>query len=189
MMDTSATTTTTEDLYPLWHDRMVDYFALSCRSHEAEDLAQDVFVRYLQPLCRGETIRDPERWLWRVARNLVFDRYRHYGRRPGVVDVDVSEVEVEDPRQPDPQEWVCRRDTAADAMEALLCELTDAQRGVLALRYGEGLGHRDVACRLGISVPASKARQRRALARLRVVMCMAGRGWICSITKGKGNGC
>lgn len=164
----------TEDLYRLWHDRMIAYFARHCRSYEAEDLVQDLFVRYLQTLCRGAPIYRPDRWLWRAARNLVFDRYRHYGRQPGMVDVDVNEVEIEDPRQPDPQEWVCRRDTASDAMEALLVELADTQRHVLALRYGRReLSHRDVACRLGISVTASKARQHRALAHLRVV---AGKG-------------
>ena len=157
---------TTDELYRKWYDRLVAYFARTCRPQEAEDLAQDLFVHYVQTLCRGVLIRTPEHWLWRAARNLATDRYRHYARRPVIAEVELADLELEDPQQPDPLDLACRGEARA-AIAVLLPELSPAQRRALALRYGGDLGHRDVALRLGISLTAAKARHYRAIVHLR----------------------
>jgi len=47
---------------------------------ESKDLVQEAFVRFVNAIRQGVDIRDVEDWLYRVARNLVIDRYRK-GRR------------------------------------------------------------------------------------------------------------
>ncbi len=164
---------TTAELYTEWRAKLLAYFARTSYAYEAEDLVQEVFVRYMQALCRGACFHTPERLLWRAARNVLLDRHRYHTRRPSTVDADVAGFDLIDPRQPDPLELVCLAD-ARDAVDALLPELTPAQRDVLALHYGAELEYADVADLLGITLGSAKARGLRALVCLRHVTGAAG---------------
>ncbi len=67
--------------YEEYHSAILHY--ISCRithRHEAEDLAQDVFVRLLdyKQMLRAETVRY---FLFTIARNLVTDYLRRYYKK------------------------------------------------------------------------------------------------------------
>jgi DNA-directed RNA polymerase specialized sigma24 family protein len=71
-------TYTAEELYALYHQEIVRFFAEHLADREAAwDLCHEVFVRLLITLASGTQLRSPQRWLLRVAKNLLIDTYRH----------------------------------------------------------------------------------------------------------------
>lgn len=76
MMDTL--TNMVEELYTLYHKDIVRFFADHLADREAAwDLCHEVFVRLLITLAAGTQLQHPQRWLMRVAKNLLIDTYRH----------------------------------------------------------------------------------------------------------------
>jgi RNA polymerase sigma factor (sigma-70 family) len=75
-MDTP--TKTAEELYQLYHQDIVRFFAQHLADREvAWDLCHEVFVRLLLALASGTKLKRPQHWLMRVAKNLLIDTYRH----------------------------------------------------------------------------------------------------------------
>ena len=71
-------TNSAEELYALYHQEIVRFFAEHLADREAAwDLCHEVFVRLLITLASGTQLRSPQRWLLRVAKNLLIDTYRH----------------------------------------------------------------------------------------------------------------
>jgi RNA polymerase sigma factor (sigma-70 family) len=71
-------TNSVEDLYSLYHKDIVRFFAEHLADREAAwDLCHEVFVRLLITLASGTQLQYPQRWLMRVAKNLLIDTYRH----------------------------------------------------------------------------------------------------------------
>src|SRR5579859_7536176 len=67
-----------EELYALYHKDIVRFFAEHLADREAAwDLCHEVFVRLLITLASGTQVTNPQRWLLRVAKNLLIDTYRH----------------------------------------------------------------------------------------------------------------
>ena len=127
----------------------------------AEDVVQDV---YLKIQTRISTIEDEEKigaWVYRVARNAVYDFYRT--RKPT--------QELDELPYPTP-------DATEDEMEARLSEsvrempdgLSPDQKTALYLTEYEGMTQRDLAAELGISVSGAKSRVQRARARLKALL-------------------
>jgi len=76
MMDTL--TNSVEELYILYHKDIVRFFAEHLADREAAwELCHEVFVRLLLALASGIQLTHPQRWLMRVAKNLLIDTYRH----------------------------------------------------------------------------------------------------------------
>ena len=77
MVDTL--TNTVEELYSLYHGDIVRFFAEHLADREAcWDLCHEVYVRLLITLASGTQLQYPQRWLMRVAKNLLIDTYRHH---------------------------------------------------------------------------------------------------------------
>src|ERR1700751_2984837 len=75
-MDTP--TNSVEELYNLYHKDIVRFFAEHLADREAcWVLCHEVFVRLLITLASGKQLQHPQRWLMRVAKNLLIDTYRH----------------------------------------------------------------------------------------------------------------
>jgi RNA polymerase sigma factor (sigma-70 family) len=71
-------TNTVEELYSLYHRDIVRFFAEHLADREAcWDLCHEVYVRLLITLASGTQLQYPQRWLMRVAKNLLIDAYRH----------------------------------------------------------------------------------------------------------------
>ena len=67
-----------EELYALYHNDIVHFFAEHLADREAAwDLCHEVFVRLLITLASGTQLQHPQNWLMRVAKNLLIDTYRH----------------------------------------------------------------------------------------------------------------
>jgi RNA polymerase sigma-70 factor (ECF subfamily) len=110
---------------------------------EAEDVAQEVFVKAFNSLPR---LQEPEafaRWLYGITGHVLADVVRTEKRRGKNVGMErVPEMTAAEPRE--------RGERFLNAAEVLraINELPEAQRMVLTLRYLEGLTPKEIAQRL-----------------------------------------
>jgi RNA polymerase sigma factor (sigma-70 family) len=127
---------------------------------EAEDVAQDVFVRVWTHAARWQPGQAKfETWLHRVAINLCYDRLR---RRPTSNLDDVPEIAD---AAPTPVANLLQMQLAKTVNEALQ-QLPDRQREAVVLCHYQGLTNIDAAAIMGVSVEAMESllsRGRRAL--------------------------
>ena len=149
-----------ETLYELYHSRVLRYLWQLCGSHEeAEELAQEAFVKaYIGLLTfRGEC--SAATWLFRIARNAYLDSLR----RPAGTPVDPAAwLRIPDSTgEGDPVQRYAAGEQRALIARAL-GELPEVQRSVLLLRDAEGLAYVEIADVLGLSVAAVRIRLFRA---------------------------
>ncbi len=112
---------------------------------EAEDIAQECFVRLMQTLQRGIRVERPLPWLMRVAHNLALDAI---ARRPREVMLGLREIEsISDP-VPDPEAALLELDRRSRVQQALT-SLSAQELRCWTLR-AEGLRYREIAEVLGI---------------------------------------
>lgn len=131
---------------------------------EAEDVAQDVFLRAWRSAAKWRGKADGgtaeyRTWLYRVAANASTDRLRK--RRPVGLD-DIAE-----PADPAPgAEQVLNDASVARSVRTAIQTLPDRQRAALILSHYQGLGNPEIGAILEISVEAVESllsRARRAL--------------------------
>lgn len=113
---------------------------------DAQDLAQEAFLRVFKSLDRFDFSHEFTTWLYRIVTNLCIDFLRR--RRAAIsvsgVDEDEPGIELEDPAQEAPSDHVEALETAAE-VEAVLETLAPHFRSVLTLREIEGLSCPEIA--------------------------------------------
>jgi RNA polymerase sigma factor (sigma-70 family) len=134
---------------------------------DADDAAQETFVRLFRSLSSYDASRPFAPWLRKIAWNTSMSVYRD--ARSGVPRVPESEApEAADP-SPDPSAAAERKQEAgrvAEAMAVLPAEL----RTVLVLRAVEGLSYAEIAESAGIPPGTVMSRLSRARERLAVLL-------------------
>jgi RNA polymerase sigma-70 factor, ECF subfamily len=152
------------ELYEINFERVYAYVMRKVGNRaETEDLTAEVFHQALANLKRFEWRGIPfAAWLFRIAANLITDRWQRSGREvaddTGLIDaVQVSPAEIED---------VERRATLFRLVDALPAE----QRRVVVLRFVEEKSIKDVAREIRKTEGAVKQLQFRALTSLRARM-------------------
>ena len=126
---------------------------------EAEDVAQDTFLRLWRHAERWEPRAKLTTWLHRVAYNLSVDRLR--ARR----DVLVERLPERADSRSAPTEQMATLETSKAVNDAL-ASLAERQRTAIALVYYQGLSNREAADVMGVQVDALESllsRGRRAL--------------------------
>jgi RNA polymerase sigma-70 factor (ECF subfamily) len=126
----------------------------------------DVVARAFEKIVRALPSFDPERgsveaWAVTITKRLVIDHAR--AKRPTVA---IDRVEEGESGWGTPVESIEARDKAR-ALESLLAGCAPEVRRLLALRYGDGLSHKEIAELEGLSHAAVRKRISRALADLR----------------------
>lgn len=158
--DAQAFATVYEQLF----DRVFRYMLLRTGEQAvAEDLTQEVFVRVWEALPRYQPRGLPfSAWVFRIAHNLVVDRYR----RKGVAEEVPLETAFGLSGGRDPAEGALAN-LDAQRLRAALGRLSDLQRQVILLRFGAGLSLQETAQVLKRSEGAVKALQHAAVENLR----------------------
>jgi RNA polymerase sigma-70 factor (ECF subfamily) len=138
---------TATNLPPFWRlvedhaDELLRY-ATRLVGDDAEDIVQEAFLRGLRSYPRLQHGDHLRAWLFRITTTTAFD---HSGKRR---EVPVAEV----------------RDEAVNlayddgTFEAIIGELTDANRDALRLRFVDDLAYDEIARRLGCSSDAARRR-------------------------------
>lgn len=137
--------------------------------HDAEEVAQEVFLKVYRglPAFRAESAFST--WLYRITVNTCKNELRRRNRQPTLLDPDGSTELAEvleslgilPPTEPSAEEVVIARQEW-DAIQETLNRLSVTDREVLILRDIRGLGYQEIAETLDIGLSAAKMRVRRA---------------------------
>jgi RNA polymerase sigma-70 factor, ECF subfamily len=130
---------------------------------EAEDILQEVFIRVHTGLCCLQEWTAMERWIYRVARNLIIDHYRARKRHEELGD-DLEAAGGPDELEADPLAQL------AFSLKDTIAELPEPYREALVLTEYRGLSQADYAKRAGISLSGAKSRVQRARGKLKELL-------------------
>ena len=136
---------------------------------DAEDIAQQVFVRIWKSAVRYEAQAKFTTWLFTITRNLVFNEVRRRQRKP-TVSVDEREETthrtVEDLQAVSPDDEMLQTELE-EAIDRAIQGLPDKQRMAVVLRRYEEMPYEEIAAVLEMSIPALKSLLFRARAHLK----------------------
>ncbi len=115
--------------------------------HDAQELAQEAYLRLLR-VGRAELIQDPQAYLYRIARNLVYER----GSKSLPADRWADDAELETLEDPGMSpEAAAEQARHAERMARAMAELAPRSRAIVLLFCQEGLSPREIAERVGLS--------------------------------------
>ena len=143
---------------------------------EAEDLTQEVLLRAYDKL---GTLSDPARlvpWLYRIATNVAYDRFRQasYRHRPQPLEEDTGEpgpggagIAIDTgPRL----EKVMEQEEMSACVQDYIAALPESYRAVILLHDVQGLTNPEIAEMLDLSLATVKIRLHRARKKLRTAL-------------------
>lgn len=141
---------------------------------EAEDLAQDVFLRAFRSLDSFTSGTNFRAWLLRIATNRLTDNARRRASSRALAKLvrPATSAAGPEPRASaggNPGREAERRELE-EAVNDGLRALPEAERAVLVLRVYEGLPHREIARVVGKSEPTVRWHLHRARKRLRELL-------------------
>ncbi len=113
---------------------------------DAQDLAQEAFLRVFRSLERFDFEHAFTTWLYRIVTNLCIDHLRRRRPRASLVssEDDAADLDVEDPADLRPSAALEAEETAAE-VRAVLATLAPHFQSVLTLRELEGLPCTEIA--------------------------------------------
>jgi RNA polymerase sigma-70 factor (ECF subfamily) len=157
------------DLYrqqarPLWGY----VFRVTGNAADADDVVQEAFIRMFNAELPALTPEEMRKYLFRVASNVVTDRWRRSSREATATNTGESAGERGPAVSPDPL-----RD---QDVTRTFAELKPRERALLWLAYVEGEDHRGIADALGLAHGSVKVLLSRARGKLRDLLVARGLG-------------
>jgi RNA polymerase sigma-70 factor, ECF subfamily len=154
-----------------YYDRIYVYLRGMLRdSNEAEDMAQETFLRAHN---RRDTLKDPGAmlsWLYSIATRVALDRLRQRaGAAARESAVDVAEIDPPDPGQPSLEQGLEQTRMSA-CVNRFVIGLPDTYRAVLLLHDTNGLTGSEIAALLEIPLATVKIRLHRARRKLKAAL-------------------
>jgi len=140
---------------------------------EAEEAAQDGFVKAFRALDRFRSGANPRPWLLRIVANEARNRVRSAQRRQGL-ELRLVEGFRPGDAAPSPETAAVAKEDSARLLR-LVNGLSDEDRLVVTSRYFLELSSEETAAALGIPEGTVKSRLSRALARLKATYGEASR--------------
>jgi RNA polymerase sigma-70 factor (ECF subfamily) len=144
---------------------------LSGSPSDAEDLAQEVFVKAYFGLAGFERRSSFETWLKRIKSNHCLNFVTK--KRLQTVDVQPEVAEAAASRPAEAERAIDREDTQA-RVGAVLLLMTETLRIPLVLRDMDGMPYEEIAQQLGIGLSAVKMRIKRGREEFRELFAEAG---------------
>ena len=143
--------------------------------HDADDIAQDVFIKVFQSLARFRQDAQFTSWLYRIAMNACIDHQRRQSSHIARRGTDDPELALEGATAPGPgPEAVVAGAELGAALEAAVGDLPPRQRVIFVMRHYEGLKLHEIASALGLQDGTVKRQLHSAVHRLRKVLATHG---------------
>lgn len=130
-------------------------------AHEAQDVAQDVFVKVWENAPAYRSQGAPMAWLLTVARNLALTRLRQSGRQVALDEEAWNAIPAADPAVPAEDRQVLR---------AALDSLSDGERRIILLHAVTGLRHREIAQLLELPLSTVLSKYHRGLKKMKALL-------------------
>ena len=154
-----------QNIYEAYARKILNFVYRMVNSlEEAEDLTQDTFVAVYQKLGTLKDNRKFEPWLFRIARNYVYQRYRT--RTPSTVSIDSFDensqqvIQLEDTgRNPDE---VFQSQELESVVADTISRLPEKYREVFVLSALQHFSYQQIADIVGRSLPSVKTDNHRA---------------------------
>jgi len=164
-----------QEIYERFHPGVLRFLSRLLGEDEAEDAAQEIFLRVDRGL---ETFRGDSAvgtWIYRIARNAALDRLRSRpawhqsanGFQASGLDEDTTDVCSRLPDEHASIEQYLIGKEMSDCIRGRVESLPESYRRVLVLSELAGMTNAEIACALGTGEGAVKIRLHRARARLR----------------------
>lgn len=128
-------------------------------AHEAQDVAQDVYVKVWESAPAYRSQGSPMAWLLTVARNLARSRLRQSGRQ---IELDEEAWNAIPAAVPDVEE--------RQFLRGALARLGTEEREIVLLHAVTGLKHREIAQLLELPLSTVLSKYHRGLKKLRAQM-------------------
>ena len=163
-----------DEIYDSFHAKIVRYLTRLVGETEAEDLAQETFVKVGQALegFRGEA--QLHTWVYKIATNTALDRLRSPSLRetshdPASIEsvVSINDVDVWAGQKRLTVEQQAIREEMSSCVREVICRLPDNYRTAIVLSDLEGFKDGEIAEVLGLTLSATKIRLHRARTRLK----------------------
>jgi len=142
--------------------------------HDAEDIAQEVFIKVYRALDRFRQDAQLSSWLYRIVMNACIDHRRRH--RPSAFAPFGEEAEhrmLTTPEEtPGPEECAYAGELG-QVLEAAVSRLPHGQRIVFVMRHHEGLKLSEIAGALGLAEGTVKRQLHAAVHRLRAALATA----------------
>jgi RNA polymerase sigma-70 factor, ECF subfamily len=143
-------------------------------AHDAEDVAQEAFVRAWKHLKKFDDTKNFKTWLFAIAKNAALDMikkkkpllFSQIGEEEGKLDTFLAPY-VADLESPD---IAFERALVKSELAEALAALPAAYRTVLGMRYNDNLKFREIAAALGEPIDTVKSKHRRGLALMRKIV-------------------
>jgi RNA polymerase sigma-70 factor, ECF subfamily len=143
-------------------------YVITGTAADAEDVAQDAFVKAYYALDRFRAGAPFRPWLLRIVANEAINRRKAAGRRP-TVGLSVVEDRASGDTALSPEASALAHERREVVLEALR-RMREEDRLVIAYRYFFDLSEVEMADALGVARGTVKSRLSRAIARLRALM-------------------
>lgn len=151
------------DWFRQWRDPLLKFLVgrTGVRAADVEDVGQEVFLRLMR-YEKLDLIEHPQAYLYKIASNVAAEwSMRARSRAPHAAQ---WLEELVDGEQPD--ESLLRMQSGAEIRRAL-ATLSDRQREVLKLYFGEELGYAEIAQRTGATLRSVRRDFERSYEKLR----------------------
>ncbi|GLK61119.1 MULTISPECIES: sigma-70 family RNA polymerase sigma factor [Azotobacter] len=131
-----------------YYQQLVRYLTTRLRDrHLAADVVHDAYVRILEG-GHGSLVKYPQAYLYRTAINIAIDTHRRETVRRSESLEDIEPHAAEQFLSPQDSLYLRQR---ATLVERALNELSENCRKAFLMRKLDGLGHTEIAARMGIS--------------------------------------
>ena len=153
-------------IYDQYHKNVYNYITFRINNqHDAEELANDVFVKAMQSQHSYNPKYAIEAWLIGIAKNVVTDYLRKIMRRQTISFDSILEL-VSDNKRNQPEEVVVISEEIKELLSAMTM-LSNKERQILSMKFATGLKHREIGKLLGISQSNVKVTAHRGLNKLK----------------------
>lgn len=150
---------TLSELFDRHHLAIYRYLLkLTSSREDTQDLTQEVFLRAMKAMDSYRESQQERAWLFRIARNLLYDRRRQLQRTPPISSLDDAQAGCA-PAQP-----------LRLSLTKALTALPEIEREAFLLAEVAGLSYEEIAAICDASITAVKSRIYRARMTLRSLL-------------------
>lgn len=162
-------THTFDDIYAEYYSKVSHYIRVRVHdTHEAEDIASDVFVKIMQSYEQYDSEKALlSTWIYTIAANTVRDHYRRLSvKTRHSYEMDEETLEALAYEDDSCLEGLFREETMNLLTDALMT-LTERERIIVIMHYYKNIPHKEIADHLNLSHANVRFINHRALEKIR----------------------